>query len=360
MSTELATREPSHDGLVMVIAPTEAEQRLRELQDFVRRTMVEGEDYGVIPGTKGTEGKPPKKTLFQPGAQKLAEIYGLAIKYEDERPPIERWDDDGAFFAYTKRAVLSRRSDGLFLGSGVGSCNSKEEKYAGRWVFERDVPGHLDFAKLRSKSGVGKNKKPYTMYRVPNSAIFDLVNTIEKMACKRALVHAVIAVTRSAGIFTQDLDDISREARGEIEDAEFEPVAVMDPGDHNGHRVREPEPAKPQPVAVDPAEQALADELERDAMIAMSKVGDLDGVDALLATIGDSGRPSNEKDAYQRAAARRIIELATTMETLTAGRVLAAKSGASPVWHAKTKSMYQAKKAQIAANAAPTTTAPTN
>lgn len=200
-NTALATRDDDYHGLVMVVPPSEAELRLKQLQEFVRKSMVKDLDYGVIPGTD-------KPTLYQPGAQKLAEIYGFAITFEDARPPMERWDDP-AFFAYFKRAVITSRRDGRLLGSGVGSCNSRESKYAGRWVYEREVPTHLDRSTLkmrefRSKRGEGTYRK----YFVPNEDICSLVNTIEKMACKRSLVHAVIAVTRSSGLFTQDVEDL--------------------------------------------------------------------------------------------------------------------------------------------------------
>lgn len=237
-SNAIAVIRPSEAGLTMVVAPTEAEQRLHDLQDFVRRNMVEGEDFGVIPGTKGQDGKPPKKTLLQPGAQKLAEIYGLAVTFEDARTPIERWDGEDPMFAYFKIAKVSRRTDGAFLGSGMGSCNSREKKYAARWVFERDVPPHLDIERLPKREGKAKGSgKPFVMFKVPNPEIFDLVNTIEKMACKRALVGAVIAVTRSAGIFTQDMEDAaqepqSRNASAEVIEAEFEtapPPPRVDP-----------------------------------------------------------------------------------------------------------------------------------
>ncbi len=229
-SVALAVREADASALAMVMDPGEAVQRLRELQAFVASVMVDGEDYGVLPGTKGRrldDGtvEPPKKILYQPGAQKLAEVYGLAVRFEDERAPIERWEGSDPFFGYFKRAIITRRRDGLFLGSGLGSCNSREKKYASRWVFERDVPVELDKARLPKKEGVGRNNRPFVQYRVPNPEIFDLVNTIEKMACKRALVHAVIAVTRSSGLFTQDIEDLGgaeREApREEVHDAEF-------------------------------------------------------------------------------------------------------------------------------------------
>lgn len=182
-STALAVREPDDSALAMVMAPGEAVQRLRELQKFIAEVMVKDEDYGTIPHT-------PKPTLYQPGAQKLAEIYGLAIDFQDNRPPVERWDRVGEtwpFVAYFKRAIVTRRRDGLFLGTGIGQCNSWEKKYE----------------KQEAAS---------------------IANTIEKMACKRALIAGVISVTRSSGIFTQDLEDMPRYAasNGKVAEAEYE------------------------------------------------------------------------------------------------------------------------------------------
>jgi hypothetical protein len=57
----------------------------------------------------------------------------------------------------------------------------------------------------------------FKSYRVPNAELCDLVNTMEKMACKRALVHATLGATRTSGIFTQDVEDLPREAFGTAE-----------------------------------------------------------------------------------------------------------------------------------------------
>jgi hypothetical protein len=205
-------------ALAMVVEPSEAMRRLGQLQDFVRQSMKEDVDYGVIPGTD-------KPTLLQPGAQKLAEIYGFTIDYEDRPGCVE--DYERPLFVYKKRCVLKSKRDGAFVGAGVGSCNSLESKYGARWVFEREVPAHLDHSKLPRKERISKkNGRPFVMYQVPNDKIFDQVNTLEKMACKRALVMAVIGATRSAGIFTQDMEDLHQEApdalggTGKVEDVE--------------------------------------------------------------------------------------------------------------------------------------------
>jgi hypothetical protein len=204
--TESNTALALHDheqpaGLVMVVSPSEARRRLEELRAFVRSVMVKDVDYGKIPGTD-------KDSLYQPGAQKLAEIYGFATSFEDVES-VQDWDKP--FFLYRKRCVLTSARDGRFVASGVGSCNSREDRYAWRWVFENEIPKGVDKVSLRNKTRRSKNGKPYTTFRVPTEDIYSVVNTLEKMACKRALVHAVIGATRSSGIFTQDVEDMPPE-----------------------------------------------------------------------------------------------------------------------------------------------------
>lgn len=208
----LAKVEPipteKYRGLEMAISPTEARRRLQELQAFVKSVMHEGEDYGTIPGTK-------KPTLYKPGAEKLCEVYCLGWHYEDVEI-VQDWGE--GFFFYRKRAVLFSRRDGRTICEGVGSCNSREDKYAWRWLFENELPAGTDKKELHSERRTSKKSgKPYTVYRVPNADPYSLVNTIEKMAAKRALVDAAKGATRSSGIFTQDVEDLPVGAFGKEE-----------------------------------------------------------------------------------------------------------------------------------------------
>ncbi len=202
-------RERSYQGLRLAISPQEALARLQELQAFVQVAMKKGEDYGRIPGTQ-------KDTLFQPGAQKLAEIYGLGWRIEDVET-VKDWQTP--FFYFEKRIVLFSRRDGFDIGQGIGSCNSREDRYAWRWCFESEVPKGMDKSSILSRTKDGKNGKPYTQFRLPNPDIFSLVNTIQKMALKRAFVGGVIACTRSSALFTQDLEDLPEEVYGAADGA---------------------------------------------------------------------------------------------------------------------------------------------
>jgi hypothetical protein len=309
----LARVEPDASALAMVMDPSAAEAQLHALQDFVRRVMVEGEDFGVIPGTEKSGGKdaqgnqrPPKKTLLQPGAQKLAEIYGFAVTFTDERPPVERWEMEDPLFAYVKRATITRRRDGLYLGSGIGSCNSRETRYAGRWVFEREVPAELDRDRLPRRDGTAKGSgKPYVMYRVPNPALYDLVNTIEKMACKRAYVGAVIGVTRSAGIFTQDAEDIPPEAYGERR-----PVAASREHEHTGHGANIPDAEIEEPYAEPPppARPEWAESIRAAAFVKGWRTADLAAAAVRVATSGVAPVEAVEAELVEAMAWAKVPE----------------------------------------------------
>jgi hypothetical protein len=253
--TELVTRR-EYQGLTMAVSPAESLQRIKELQAFVQQAMVKDVDYGTIPGTE-------KNTLLQPGAQKLAEIYGFSVTFEDVET-VQDWTGD--FFLFRKRAVLRSRRDDSFVGDGIGSCNSKESRYAYRWIFDNEVSNDVDKSTLRRRTFYSKKKqREYVQYRQPNEDICSLANTIEKMACKRALVHAVIGATRSSGLFMQDVEDLPAEVFGSVgasrswEDDEDSKAPEVPPALRN-----QPPPAAA-PVTPEPAVTKPAPKTEKPA-----------------------------------------------------------------------------------------------
>lgn len=160
----LRSVEPLPMDIVPAFAITmvEAKTRIELLQEFVRDMMVEGSDFGFIPGC-GT-----KPTLLKPGAEKLCDIFGFA-KYIEVTNRLEDWDK--GIFAYEVKAVLTNKRTGLVEAEGIGCCNSMEKKY--------------------------KQQDGYT-----------IANTVLKMAKKRALCDGVLSATRSSGLFTQDVEDM--------------------------------------------------------------------------------------------------------------------------------------------------------
>ena len=133
---------------------------------------------------------------------------------------------EGAHLTVLSKCTLYHIPTGNRMGSGMGSCSTKESKYAyrqakrvcpacGKDAIVRGKPeyggGWLCFKK---KDGCGskfaENDALITSQpvgRVPNPDLHDVHNTILKMANKRALVAAVLNVTAASDLLTQDLED---------------------------------------------------------------------------------------------------------------------------------------------------------
>jgi len=171
-------------------------KKIKEFQQIVRKLTTKGQDYGTIPGTK-------KATLLKPGAEKIAKLLSLSDDYNIISKN-ENWDREEPFFSYTVKCSLQKIGTGELISTGVGECNSLESKYRWRWVFEREVPKTAIKDQLKTK----RTKKGYILYRISNDDIFSQVNTLLKMAKKRALVDAALSAGRLSEIFTQDIEDL--------------------------------------------------------------------------------------------------------------------------------------------------------
>lgn len=218
----------------LVVRPDEGElsvatmvSQARKIQECMSAVMKRDEHYGVIPGTKPRKdenGKelPPKPTLLKPGAEKLCLMFRLCPEYETLRA-----DSSPAGIAYTVRCILTHIPTGNRIATGLGSCNSREKKYTrpadkkcpscGKETIIKGKDdyggGWLCWAKkggcnAKFKDGDETIEKQDTGLADPS----DLDNTILKMACKRALVAAVLNGTAASDCFTQDLEDLTEKA----------------------------------------------------------------------------------------------------------------------------------------------------
>ena len=133
--------------------------KIRQFQQIIRQSFVEGHDYGVIPNTD-------KPTLYKPGAEKILMLLGLRSEFDivDSTRDFEK-----GFFEYQIRCRLLHGD--MIITEGLGAANTREAKY--------------------------RKGDPYT-----------LDNTVLKMAKKRALVDAALLVGSLSDIFTQDVEDM--------------------------------------------------------------------------------------------------------------------------------------------------------
>ena len=148
------------------------------IRSLIKNELKEGVDFGVIPGT-------PAPTLYQPGAQKLTQLFGLRTEVVQVSQVI---DHVGSFAMFIYKASVYHIRSGVKITECEASCNSMEKKYATRGVWKKNERGVSE-----------KTQEP--------TPIYDIMNTIMKMAQKRALVGAVISATGASDFFTQDIDD---------------------------------------------------------------------------------------------------------------------------------------------------------
>lgn len=177
-------------------------QKIKHFQSIIRESLTQDHDYGAIPGTGN------KPTLLKPGAEKILMLMGLTSEYEVTE---KVQDYEKGFFAFTVKCVLS--TNDIKVTEGFGHANTRESRYLYRWVTEKDVPEGMNKEDLKSRELDGKYGR-YTKYLIENDDPYTLVNTVLKMAKKRAQVDGALTVASLSDIFTQDLEDMSETVSG--------------------------------------------------------------------------------------------------------------------------------------------------
>lgn len=172
-STELVLDEKAIETLGAGLPVTRADldtvrSRISLMKEFVQTQLRQDVDYGVIPGCHAP-------SLYQPGAQKLARLFGLTVQKTRTHQEIDR---EHNFAMFTYRADVYHARTNQLLAQCEGSANSQEKKWANRTV---------------------KGSREIT-------PICDVMNTLQKMAQKRAMVGAVIEAVGASDFFTQDID----------------------------------------------------------------------------------------------------------------------------------------------------------
>ncbi len=190
--------------------------QLKLLEGFVNDVLIEGQDYGIIPGTE-------RPTLFKPGAANIIAAFGC---HSEPTTLLSNLDVAGNFVAYEHRVDIINNGTGGIVASGMGGCNSHEPKYRYRHenpecpacglpnIRESNRGDGDPFYCWKKTGGCGKTfsanhpvaeLKPQ---RIENPDQLDLANTCMKMSIKRAEVDAALKLPGVARKFTQDLEDM--------------------------------------------------------------------------------------------------------------------------------------------------------
>lgn len=212
---------PDEEFELRLIAMRRGRERITRIH---RELMDPDSDYGVIPGTR-------QPTLLKPGAEKLCDFYRLAAEFH----PQIRYGDGQAtppITVVTECRLHLGTLDGPVVNTGHGAANSWEKRYRYRRG-ERSCPacgktgtiikGKAEFGGgwicYVKKGGCGAkfpDQAPEIVEQpvgdVENPDPYDLLNTLLKMAEKRAYVDAALRATATSGLYTQDLDEASTEA----------------------------------------------------------------------------------------------------------------------------------------------------
>jgi hypothetical protein len=166
--------------------PQALQAEARAIREVQKSVLVEGTDYGIIPGTK-------KPSLYKAGAEVLLKWARLGYKLtviETDRDPA------GMKYGVTYRCTIHRLdAPDVVIAEGDGYCGYDE---AGR---DAHTITYQDSGKTREVP-----KEPW--------------NTIVAMAVKRAMVSATRGATGTSGIFTQDVEDPAYRARNGGEEGE--------------------------------------------------------------------------------------------------------------------------------------------
>lgn len=169
MTTDIITKEKAIkiNKDIQFFTDTDARMNILQIQkivqdvtDIQKTLMVYGTHYGLVPGCGA------KPTLFKAGAEMLALAFNLLADYRIE---IEKLENDGILFSVV--TTLFSRATGEKIATGIGSCSTKETKFA--------------------------RKNPA-----------DIHNTCLKMAKKRSFVDSVISSLNITSLFTQDLEEM--------------------------------------------------------------------------------------------------------------------------------------------------------
>ncbi len=138
-------------------------------EQLVKEVLEKDIDWGTIPGVQ-------QPFLWDSGAAKIMAAFNCYADYKVIDATIRT-----PHIRYTVTSQLINRQSQQIIATGIGAASTKEVKHRYRWVEDPEKNGI-------SRKGLKQRKDG--KYRIPNPDTEDLLNTIAKMAAKRADVDA--------------------------------------------------------------------------------------------------------------------------------------------------------------------------
>lgn len=293
-TTDLAAMvlAPTSTAIMPVLVVEQMRERRRLMQELVRDALVREVDFGVIPGTT-------KPTLFKSGAEKLCTFFGLSVRLaclDAQEDWLGEAHGGEPFFSYRYRATINRGD--LLVAEAEGSCTSWESRYRYR-DSKRCCPQCGQPAIIKGKAEYGGGwvcfKKQggcgakfregdqaiegQAIGRVANPDVIDQVNTVQKMAQKRAMIAATLIAVNASDFFTQDLDDLHPSPQashpvdtttGEVIEADFRDAAPPPAGTtRNAAKPAAQPPAPPAANTWDTSQPGPGDHAVADMLVAI-------------------------------------------------------------------------------------------
>ena len=138
-------------------------------EQLVKEVLEREIDWGTVPGVS-------QPFLWDSGAAKIMSAFNCYADYKVIDATIRT-----PHIRYTIVSQLINRQSHEVIATGIGAASTKEVKHRYRWVADPEKEGISRKGLKQSKDG---------KYRIPNPETEDLLNTIAKMAAKRADVDA--------------------------------------------------------------------------------------------------------------------------------------------------------------------------
>ena len=157
----MAIQQTSQESVSVAVTELASMQQsiadYEQMHRLLKASLRQNIDYCTLPGSKTA-------ILLKPGAEKLLQFFHLGHRVVCIAK-MEDWENGLFFYHYKVVIFKSLNNQECIIAECEGSANSKEKKYR-------------------------------------NQDVYNFVNTIQKMAIKRAFVGATVQATGTSGFFS--------------------------------------------------------------------------------------------------------------------------------------------------------------